>query len=207
MKVLITAGATRNPIDAVRYLSASSSGRTGVQVARALSLAGCDVHLLGSPEAVLRAPELHTEVYSSTRDLMVRMERWVRDNPAGAVVHASAVGDYEYVFDGNIKIPSGRDELVLRLTPTPKIADHVRGWGLTGLFVTFKAAPPETDDEELVAIADRQRLRTGSDVVFANVLGRLGSGVWHIGATQWRFERRDDAIESLIERVASGRKG
>ena len=205
MNVCITAGATRNPVDAVRVLTANATGRTGVRVGRALADAGHTVLVLGSPEAALRAEAagLTAEVYGSTQDLMARMERWVRAHPDGALVHSAAVGDYALAPDDGAprKIPSGLDRLELVLVPTPKIADHVRGWGLTGTFVTFKAAPPATSDEDLVGIARRQRARTGCDLVFANVLGRLSSGVWLVGEEAERFEGRPEAIEGLIAAV------
>lgn len=201
MDVLITCGATRNPIDAMRVLTARSSGTTGVAIARALAEIA-RVHVLGNPEAVLRAPDLHVEEYGSTRDLMARMEAWIRAHPSAAVIHAAAVGDYERKDAQASKIPSGAPEITLTLTPTPKIADHVRGWGLTGPFVTFKAASPETTNEQLVAIADRQRIRTGSDLVFANVLGRITSDVALVGpdGPTW-FTRRDDALAALIRAI------
>ena len=132
------------------------------------------------------------------------MERHIRANPTAAVVHSAAVGDYESADGEAGKLPSGRAELILRLTPTPKIADHVRGWGCTGTYVTFKAAAPETTDEDLLAIATRQRERTGCDLVFANVLGRLGAGVWLVGEEVTRFDEREEAIAALIERIAAG---
>ena len=198
MQFLITAGATRNPIDAVRYLSARSSGRTGVFLAERLHAAGHEVGLLGSAEALLRT-SLVGEEYGSTRDLMARMERAVRERPDVALIHACAVGDYEMAGESTSKIESGRDELVLRMRPTPKIADHVREWGHRGLYVTFKAASPGTCDEELVQIAEAQLARTGSDFVFANVLGRLGERVAIIGGhgARW-FDDRKMALESLL---------
>jgi len=198
MAVLITAGATRNPVDAVRLLTAKSSGRTGVGIARALVARGQSVHLLGSAEACLRGPELSQEEYGSTRDLMARMERWVRDNPSGHVVHACAVGDYEMASEEGRKIPSGLDRLVLELVRTPKIADHVRSWGLQGTYVTFKAAGPKTTDADLVRIAAAQRERTGSTLVFANVLGRLGTRVALVGEQPRWFDERADAVAALV---------
>ncbi|MFK7930866.1 MAG: phosphopantothenoylcysteine decarboxylase [Myxococcota bacterium] len=204
MKVLITAGATRNPVDAVRVITANASGKTGVSVGRALSQRGCEVHVLGSPEAVLRARAagLTAEEYGSTTDLMQRMERWVRAEPAGSVVHSAAVGDYRLADEQAGKLPSGQSEVVIRLVPTPKIADRVRGWGCAGAFITFKAAAPLTSDQDLLRIASAQRLRTGSDWVFANVLGRLQAGVWLVGETHQVFDDRSDAIAALIERLA-----
>lgn len=186
----------------MRYVSAYSSGSTGAALVAALEEAGLQAHLLGSPEALLRA-ERTDEAYGSTRDLMARMERWVRAHPEGAVVHAAAVGDYEVADAGDAKIPSGRDALQITLTPTPKIADHVRGWGLTGPYVTFKAASPETSDDALVALARRQRERTGSDRVFANVLGRIGSRVALVGADVTWFEARDAGIAALVAWLAA----
>lgn len=203
MPVLITAGATRNPVDAVRVLTARSSGRTGVAIGEALAARGRAVRVLGNPEACLRAEAagLVAEEYDSTRDLMARMERWVRENPAGAVVHAAAVGDYELERVEAGKIPSGRDRLVLELVRAPKIVDRLRGWGLVGPLASFKAAPPETGDAELVAIAAAQRARTGSTVVFANVLGRLHRGIALVGEEVRWFDERDEAIAALVERL------
>lgn len=206
MDVLITAGATRNPVDAVRVLTANASGRTGVRVGGALARAGQRVHLLGSPEAALRAQAagLSAEIYGDTHDLMRRMEAHVRAHPGAAVIHSAAVGDYESADGEAGKLPSGRAELILRLVPTPKIADHVRGWGCTGPYVTFKAAPPQTSDQALVTLARAQRERTGCDLVFANVLGRLAAGVWLVGDQVRRFEAREAAIAALVEAVSGG---
>ena len=205
--ILITAGATRNPLDAIRYLSAFSSGSTGVGLARALSV-DRTVTLLGSAEACLRAGEdINTEEFTSTRDLMARMERWVRTHPDGVVVHASAVGDYEAVPDdegsGPAKIPSGKSELLLRLRPTPKIVDHIHSWSPDVRLISFKAASPETTDARLVEIAEAQRVRTGSVLVFANIIGRLQEGVLLQGAdgASWH-STRPAALAALTEAIA-----
>jgi phosphopantothenoylcysteine decarboxylase/phosphopantothenate--cysteine ligase len=201
MDVLITAGATRNPVDAIRYLSAHSTGRTGVAIGEALRARGAAVTLLGSAEARLRALDLPGEEYTSTRDLLARMERWVRAHPDGAVIHAAAVGDYEVPDALTTKIPSKMPKLVIELVPAPKIADLVRGWGLRGIFVTFKAASPETTDDQLVAIAAAQRERVGCDLVFANVIGRLSRRVALVGREPRWFEDRGAAIEALVGAV------
>lgn len=197
--VLVTAGATRNPIDAVRYLSAHSSGRTGVYLAQAFAHNGCNVSLLGSPEACLRAnDDISTSEYGSTYDLMEKMESWVREHPFGAVIHASAVGDYALPEGLAHKIPSGQVEMHLVLHPTPKIAPKIRTWGLKGPLVTFKAASPEVSLEELIEIALRQRSRTQSDWVFANVLEHLEDKVAVVGERSHLFEARRQALDQLV---------
>lgn len=203
--VLITAGATRNPLDAIRCLSAFSSGRTGVALASALH-AQHSVTLLGSAEALLRAQGLPIEgvEYRSTRDLMAKMKDWVLAHPAGVVLHAAAVGDYEAAAGAAAtKLPSGSAELVLRLQPTPKIVDAIRGWSPRIRLVSFKAASPETTEPALVALAQAQQLRTGSHLVFANVIGRLGELVLLVrdGRVE-RFDDRSQALDALVAAVA-----
>lgn len=203
--MLITAGATRNPIDAVRFLSAKSTGRTGVAIAGALRARGAHVTFFGSPEACMRARLASVDAdvveFGSTRDLMTKMEQWVRATPTGDVVHAAAVGDYECATSAS-KVPSGRQLWHLPLTPTPKIADRVRGWGQTGRYVTFKAAAPGTSSEGVVELATAQRIRTRCDLVFANVLGRLDDGLILVGEGVAHVRRRDEAIAALVQFLA-----
>ena len=204
--VLVTCGATRNPLDAIRFISAFSTGRTGGAIAAAMAARGHAVHVLGSAEALLRLtdPSLTQEEYRSTRDLMARMEAWVRANPGGIVVHSTAVGDYEAdPAEQARKIPSGQDTIELRLRRTPKIADAVTGWDPDCRLVTFKAAGPETTAEQLVAIARKQLERTGSVMVFANVIGKLSSSVILVGPSdEAAYPDRGEAIAALVEAIS-----
>jgi phosphopantothenate---cysteine ligase (CTP) len=194
--ILITCGATRNPVDAMRFLSARSSGRTGFWLADRLPGA----HVLAGAEAMLRREHRAAEEFGSTDDLLVRMERWIVANPTVVVVHAAAVGDYA-VPDPRGKIPSGQTEVLLRLVPTPKILDRIAGWSSEARIVSFKAAPPDTTPASLVEIADRQRVRTRSVLVFANVLGALDTCaiVDARGATP--YGERAPALEDLVGRI------
>jgi phosphopantothenoylcysteine synthetase/decarboxylase len=202
--VLVTAGATRNPIDQMRFVTANSTGRTGVAIAGAL-FAHHPVHLLGSTEAVLRAgneiPASDLEEYGSTRDLMERMQCWVRANPQGIVVHSAAVGDYETdPFPG--KVESGRSTFTVVFRPTPKIADFLKVWAPGLRLVTFKAASPGTSIDDLRTLARRQIDRTRSDLVFANVLGHLSTDVLLVEPASDRlFATRAEAIYALVEWV------
>jgi len=202
--VLITAGATRNPVDAMRFISANSSGRTSAALAEELP----GSTFLGSPEAVLRAPSSATcETFTTTADLMERMRTWVGANPGGVVVHAAAVGDYRTAEPSPGKLPSGQEELVLRLVRTPKIADHIKDWDLSCRLVTFKAAPPETEGEELIGICRAQLARTRSELVVGNVIGRLSSTTTLVDAdSSERFDDRRAALRALGTRLRSLRE-
>lgn len=199
--LLLTAGATRNPIDAIRYLSAHATGRTGVDLAARLGGSHA-VHFLGSAEACLRAPPgLSTEEFMGTRDLMARMEAWITANPRAVVIHSAAVGDYE-AEPLATKIPSGAPELLLRFRPAPKILDRVRTWAPGVFLVSFKAGAPGLTPAALEAIARAQLERTRSDIVFANVLGAIETTVLLVareGTTA--FPHRSEALTALTARL------
>ena len=210
--VLVTAGATRNPIDAIRYLTAHSSGRTGSRIATELAGMGLDVTLLASGEAWLRlqaerpkdADRVRVIEYGSTYDLLERMERWIRANPDSVVIHAAAVGDYAASDRATTKIPSGQAELLLRLRPTRKILDRIRGWAPDCWLCSFKAAAPLTEELDLEQIAQAQLRRSGSDLVFANVIGDLQSLVLLVDEQGTdRHSDRAAAVHELVRRAAA----
>ncbi len=199
--LLVTAGATRNPIDAIRYLSAHSGGSTGAAVARALA-PHTHVTVLASADARARLPAgVAVLPMGSTRELLASMREQVAQHPRAVVVHAAAVGDYE-AAEAAGKIPSGQEELVLRLQPTPKIVDRVCQWSPDVRLVSFKAAPPGTGPDALVEIARSQLERTRSALVFANAIGQLRSSVALVEAqAHAHFADRGDAIAALCARV------
>jgi phosphopantothenate-cysteine ligase/phosphopantothenoylcysteine decarboxylase/phosphopantothenate--cysteine ligase len=215
--VLLTAGATRNRVDAIRYLSAFASGGTALSLLEALGEG--PVHLLGSAEALLRArlavaerrlagfPEwrLTLEEYGGTRDLEGRVRAWVHAHPEGIVVHSAAVGDYEAAPNA-FKIPSGQPEIFIRLTPAPKILDQIRVWAPDCRIVSFKAGAPGLSPSELIGIARAQLRRTASDLVFANVIGELEQSVVLVEeATEVAYAQRGAAVAALVARLRTWR--
>jgi phosphopantothenoylcysteine decarboxylase / phosphopantothenate---cysteine ligase len=201
--VLITAGATRNPIDSMRCITANASGRTGVWLAENLHADKTyQVHLLGSPMALLRQQSSYSHsIFSSTSDLMKQMKDWILTNPNGVVIHSSAVGDFEVVRAHNGKISSGKN-LVLQLQPTPKILDHIKQWSPSIFLVSFKASAPETAIDELEVIATNQRIRSQSDIVFANILGNIHQNILLCCSTSNQyFAERSDAMQTLLKRI------
>ncbi len=201
--VIVTAGATRNPIDAMRYISARSAGTTGIGLARDLTARGARVILLGSRETLLhvRPGDVEKQVeYGSTRDLMSKMEEQIRANPGAAVVHSAAVGDYEAVPRTD-KIPSNLGELTLTLRPTPKIVDLIKTWSPRSFLVSFKAAGPGTTQEELHTLCENQRIRTKSDLVLGNVLGNINGTTAICDEGGFTPLVRYDAMQQIVERV------
>lgn len=200
--ILITAGATRNPIDSMRCITAHASGQTGVWLASECHLRQCPVTLLGSPIALLRLPQnIPSLEFDSTRDLLAKMQNWVLNNPNGIVIHSAAVGDFEMITHRNDKIPSGGN-LVLELQPTPKILDLIKTWSSNIFLVSFKAADPSTTKEQLIQIAQAQAQRSQSDLVFANILGQIQNDVSLCTTTSHEnFANRSQALDQLLHKV------
>ena len=136
LSVLITSGGTREPIDGVRSITNSSSGRTGSAIADAFSRRGHQVTFLGSKFSV--QPSEPTEAslaFESFSDLEAALTNQLKENKFDAVVHAAAVSDYRVAeiqtshgtatVNGIGKIESS-DELTLKLVRTPKLIDQLR---------------------------------------------------------------------------------
>ncbi len=170
MKVLITAGPTREAIDPVRYLSNRSSGKMGYALAAAAAHAGHQVLLISGPtsldvpEGVDFLPvESADEMYEAVANYLPRM---------GAAIFAAAVADYAPRIVEGSKMKKGGDTLLLELVKTRDILGSARGeMGFTGFLVGFAA-----ETEDLEANARRKLEQKSCDLVVANDVSRSDIG-------------------------------
>ena len=123
-KVLVTAGPTREPIDAIRFISNPSTGKMGFALASAARRRGAEVILISGP-TVLVPPEGVNFIQVKTA---LEMHRAVFDNLEGVniFIAAAAVADYrpKKVSPGKIK-KRGRKTILLQLEPNPDILREV----------------------------------------------------------------------------------
>ena len=126
MKILVTAGATREPLDEVRFLSNVSSGKTGAALADALLGYGHDVTLLRGEGSAKPQHVPDCETFSSCADLLARLQRRLATGLFEAVVMTAAVADYRPDTTQPGKIRSDAAELVLRLVRNPKILPQIK---------------------------------------------------------------------------------
>jgi phosphopantothenoylcysteine decarboxylase / phosphopantothenate---cysteine ligase len=124
-RVLITAGPTHEPIDAVRYLGNRSSGRMGVALAEAAAARGWQATLLLGPTALPPPPDgSHLTVvrFQTTADLQALLrDHWPRHD---LLIMAAAVADYRpraSVPQTAAKIKRGSASFTLELEPTPDL--------------------------------------------------------------------------------------
>ena len=135
MNILITAGATREPLDAVRYLSNVSTGSTGAALADALAARDHRVTLLRGESAVPPRSACEVEVFTSTEDLRVRLQRRLEGGTFDAVIMCAAVADYRPGRAAAGKIGSDSAELTIRLVRNPKILPQLKSFSSRPLVV------------------------------------------------------------------------
>jgi phosphopantothenoylcysteine decarboxylase/phosphopantothenate--cysteine ligase len=135
LRVLVTSGATSEPIDGVRVLTNTSSGRTGAGIAAHLGKHGHDVVLLRARDSATppAAAGIREENFFSFADLEAALARLLASESFDAVIHAAAVSDFgvEAVVADGVEHPPGAAKLdssappVLRLRRHPKLVERL----------------------------------------------------------------------------------
>ena len=169
MKILVSAGPTREPIDAVRFLSNRSTGRMGCAVARAAAEAGHEAVLVLGPTAV--EPPDGVRVVRVETALQMRDALRAELPAADALVMAAAVADFRPARPAARKLHKGEMPSALRLVRNPDILAGLRPLKGNRIFCGFAA---ETDD--VLASAAGKLARKGLDLIVANDVTAPGAG-------------------------------
>ena len=119
MRLLVTAGPTREYLDAVRFISNASSGKMGFACAAAAARAGHDVTLVSGPVALADPPRVRT-IRVTSADEMYRAVLKAYSK-ADAVIMTAAVGDYRPAERVAGKLKKNAEALTLRLVRTRDI--------------------------------------------------------------------------------------
>lgn len=174
MKLLITAGATREPLDAVRFLSNVSTGLTGAALAEAMCDAGHSVTLLTGEGVVVKGRrDGQRHVFSSAADLSAQMRRLLSSGDYDAVIMTAAVSDYRPAELAPGKISSGSPELTLRLVRNEKILPQLKSFSPRAVRVIgFKLTVAATPAVARAAVA-AQFAAGGVDLVVQNDLAEI----------------------------------
>lgn len=168
-RFLVTAGATIEPIDPVRFISNHSSGKMGYAIAGELARRGAEVTLV-SGRTALPVPEGVRRVDVLSAEEMHREAVAAFETADGAVMCA-AVADYTPVEVANRKLRKGEGDMTLTLRRTRDIAAELGSRKQGRLLVGFAL---ETDDEEAHA-AEKLR-RKHFDFIVLNSLRDAGAG-------------------------------
>lgn len=177
VRVLVTAGGTREPIDPVRFIGNHSSGWQGIHIARAAHALGAKVVLVASniESALLGELPSQIDVVSASRGAEVEAEVMSRLPDVDVLVMAAAIGDFRPVNVAEEKIkkdPNTSDAPIIELERTRDIlASVATSPKRPAVLVGFAA---ETGTDEIVLERGREKaVRKGADLLVVN---RVGDG-------------------------------
>jgi phosphopantothenoylcysteine decarboxylase/phosphopantothenate--cysteine ligase len=168
--LLVTAGATREEIDPVRFISNRSSGKMGFALAEAARKRGAQVTVIAGSTSIDPPAGIKLIRVGSADE----MHRAVKDEigSASVFVGAAAVSDYRPAKRAPEKIKKSEQSLILTLERTTDILQDISTTRKDGLIVIGFAAETENVLENA-----RQKLQSKSlDVVVANNVGRNDAG-------------------------------
>jgi phosphopantothenoylcysteine decarboxylase/phosphopantothenate--cysteine ligase len=172
MRILVTAGPTREYIDAVRFITNGSSGRMGYAVAAAAARRGHKVTLLSGPVTLTPPKGCRVVPFVSVDDLAAAMRRYFKD--ADAAVMAAAVGDFRPPRILARKLRRSDGPITLRLVPTPDVLASVAAGKRKGQII-FAFAVEKGPRGQIVAKARSEMERKHADFVLLNTPEAMGA--------------------------------
>ncbi len=172
VRLAVSAGGTREPIDAVRVIANRSSGKQGYAIAAEAAARGAEVTIV-STVSLPTPPGATVRRVETAAEMDVEMQQAADDHDV--IVMAAAVADFRpaNVADGKLKKRDGAPEIVLE--PTPDILAGLGARKRAGQVLVGFAA--ETDD--LVANATAKLVAKRLDLLVANDVAKPGVGFEH----------------------------
>ncbi len=171
IRILVTAGPTREPIDPVRFISNRSSGKMGYAIAKMAKRRGADVVLVSGPTNLKPPSGRNVEVcWVETAEQMrkVVLQKW---QDCDVVIKAAAVADYSPETQSSSKIKKKEFDLVLKLRRNPDILEELGRKKEDKIIVGFAA-----ETEELIKNAQEKLRKKNLDMIVANDVSKRDSG-------------------------------
>lgn len=171
LKLVITAGPTREALDPVRYISNHSSGKMGYALAAAAARRGAEVVLISGP-VQLATPSGVTRIDVTTAVEMHEAVQQQLDH-CGLFIGCAAVADFRpaHYCGDKIKKQGSDDRLTLELVANPDIIAAVAALPARPFVVGFAA-----ETSHLLDHARAKRRRKGMDLIVANDVSVSGIG-------------------------------
>lgn len=169
-KVLVTAGATQEAIDPVRFISNHSTGKMGYAVAKAAMLRGADVTLISGKTSLSPVPFVNTVNVTSAAQMYDAVMQYA--DSSDIIVKAAAVADYRPKSIASEKIKKSDGEAVIELERTADILKELgkrkrKGQVLCGFSM----------ETENLCENSRKKLKSkNADIIAANSLRTEGAG-------------------------------
>ena len=171
LRVMVTAGPSREALDPVRYISNRSSGKMGYAIAQAAQKRGAEVTLLSGPVAIEAPQGVKLVPFTTTQELLDRASELAQEQDL--LIQAAAPADYRAKEVAPQKIKKqGGEPMTFTLVENPDVAATLGKAKRSGqVFVGFAA---ETND--VLAHARDKLARKNLDMIVANDVTRPGAG-------------------------------
>ena len=171
LRVMVTAGPSREALDPVRYISNRSSGKMGYAIAQAAQKRGAEVTLLSGPVAIEAPQGVKLVPFTTTQELLDRASELAQEQDL--LIQAAAPADYRAKEIAPQKIKKqGGEPMTFTLVENPDVAATLGKSKRSGqVFVGFAA---ETND--VLAHARDKLARKNLDMIVANDVTRPGAG-------------------------------
>lgn len=171
LRVMVTAGPSREALDPVRYISNRSSGKMGYAIAQAAQKRGAEVTLLSGPVAIEAPLGVKLVPFTTTQELLDRASELAQEQDL--LIQAAAPADYRAKEIAPQKIKKqGGEPMTFTLVENPDVAATLGKAKRSGqVFVGFAA---ETND--VLAHARDKLARKNLDMIVANDVTRPGAG-------------------------------
>lgn len=190
-KVLVTAGATREKIDPVRYITNHSTGRMGYAIAKAAMLRGAEVTLVTGKTSLMPPPFVRTIEIESAED----MYNAVMSNATSSdiIVKAAAVADYRPKKPADNKIKKKDEGMIIELERTKDILKTLGENRRDNQFVCGFSM----ETENMVENSREKLYKKSIDMIVANNLKTAGAG-FGTDTNIVTFITRDETVEKPI---------
>ena len=169
MKILITAGPTREAIDPVRFIANRSSGKMGYLTAAAAAARGHEVRLVSGPVCLPPPDGVETLAVISAADMLQAVRNHV--SWCDALVMAAAVADWRPAETAAAKIKKTGRRMMLELVPTPDILRLIAPYKGHRLFIGFAAETSTVVEYAAVKLTEKNL-----DYIVANDVSQPDAG-------------------------------
>ena len=209
MRILVTAGPTRECIDSVRFITNASSGQMGYCVAASAAAAGHDVTLLSGPVALPTPPRCRRADFVSVADLKKQLDEHFPH--CDAIVMAAAVGDFTVANQSTAKLHRTGAGISLTLVPTEDLLAGVGKIKREGQTIVAFAVE-DGSVEQIEAKAGRKLISKNADYIVVNtpeamaareslaaIMSRDGL------VLPWSRRAKDELANAIVALLAGGK--
>ena len=169
-KVLVTAGATRESIDPVRFITNHSSGKMGIAIAKAAMLRGAEVTLVAGHVEAQLPPFVRYVPVVSAEDMFGVVTQL--SDKQDIIIKAAAVADYTPVTTADSKLKKSDDDMKIELKRTKDILHYLGEHKREGQIICGFSM--ETDN--VIENSSKKLYKKNCDMICANSLRTQGAG-------------------------------